>query len=315
LTKSEDHNPELLNPEPETPNLKMPQKPHQKPPWLKKRLPTGPDFEKVKELIAKDRLHTVCQEARCPNIWECFSQQTATFLIMGSRCTRNCRFCAVEQGPLEPPDPAEPVLVASAARQMRLKYVVITSVTRDDLPDGGAVFFAKTIDEIHRQIPDALVEVLIPDFQGDIEALQTVLDARPDVLNHNIETVPRLYPIVRPQADYRRSLQLLNRVQKYASDLPTKSGLMLGLGETSAEIRATLKDLINAGCRILTLGQYLQPSTAHLPVKRFVPPAEFENWKHTALKMGFSEVASGPFVRSSYHAKELHQAMGSSISK
>jgi lipoic acid synthetase len=293
----------------------MAQKPHQKPHWLKKRLPTGPDFEKVKGLIEKDRLHTVCQEARCPNIWECFSQQTATFLIMGARCTRNCRFCSVEQGPLEPPDPAEPALVASAARQMGLKYVVITSVTRDDLPDGGAAFFAKTIDEIHRQIPDALVEVLIPDFQGDAEALQTVLNARPDVLNHNVETVPRLYPIVRPQANYRRSLQLLNRVRKYDPYLPTKSGLMLGLGESSAEIRSTLKDLRDVRCRILTLGQYLQPSKAHLPVKRFVPPAEFENWKHTAVKMGFSEVASGPFVRSSYHAKELHQAMGSITSK
>jgi lipoic acid synthetase len=287
----------------------------QKPSWLKKRLPTGRHFAKIKGLIENNRLHTVCQEARCPNIWECFSQQTATFLIMGARCTRNCRFCSVEQGPLEPPDPAEPALVASAARQMGLKYVVITSVTRDDLPDGGAAFFAKTIDEIHRQIPDALVEVLIPDFQGDAEALQTVLNARPDVLNHNVETVPRLYPIVRPQANYRRSLQLLNRVRKYDPYLPTKSGLMLGLGESSAEIRSTLKDLRDVRCRILTLGQYLQPSKAHLPVKRFVPPAEFENWKHTAVKMGFSEVASGPFVRSSYHAKELHQAMGSITSK
>lgn len=287
----------------------------QKPRWLKKRLPSGPNFEKIKGLIEKKRLHTVCQEARCPNIWECFSQQTATFLIMGSRCSRNCRFCSVEQGSLEPPDPAEPALVASAARQMGLKYVVITSVTRDDLSDGGATCFARTIDEIHRQIPQTLVEVLIPDFQGDAEALQTVLKARPDVLNHNIETVPRLYPTVRPQANYRRSLQLLNRVHKYDPDLPTKSGLMLGLGESAAEIRSTLKDLNDVRCRILTLGQYLQPSKAHLPVMRFVPPDEFENWKHIALKMGFAEVASGPFVRSSYHAKELHQAMRSMFAK
>jgi lipoyl synthase len=293
----------------------MNQKRHPKPHWLKKRLPTGPEFEKVKGLIDRDRLHTVCQEAKCPNIWECFSQQTATFLIMGSRCTRNCGFCSVEQGPLESPDPAEPARVAAAARRMGLKYVVITSVTRDDLADGGAIFFAKTIDEIHRQIPDALVEVLIPDFQGDAEALRKVLDARPDVLNHNIETVPRLYPRVRPQADYRRSLQLLRRVQKYDPCLPTKSGLMLGLGESSAEIRSTLKDLRDAHCRILTLGQYLQPSKAHLPVKRFVPPAEFESWEKTALKMGFSRVASGPFVRSSYHAKELHQAMECGITR
>jgi lipoic acid synthetase len=293
----------------------MPQQPHQKPRWLKKRLPTGPQYEKVKELIGKDRLHTVCQEAKCPNMWECFSQQTATFLIMGSRCTRNCRFCSISQGPAEPPDPAEPDRVAAAARQMGLSYVVITSVTRDDLTDGGAGFFAKTIEAVHRRIPSAKVEVLIPDFQGNAPALQTVLDAHPDVLNHNIETVPRLYPIVRPQARYRRSLQLLSRVQKYAPGLPIKSGLMLGLGESFEEIRSTLKDLIDAGCRILTLGQYLRPSKAHLPVKRFVPPAEFENWKHTALEMGFSEVASGPFVRSSYHARELYQAMGPIILK
>jgi lipoic acid synthetase len=291
----------------------MTQKHPPKPRWLKKRLPSGPDFEKLKGLIEKDRLHTVCREARCPNIWECFSQQTATFLIMGSRCTRNCRFCSIEPGPLESPDPDEPQRVAAAARRMELKYVVITSVTRDDLPDGGATFFARTIDEIHRQIPEALVEVLIPDFQGDAEALRKVLDARPDVLNHNIETVPRLYPLVRPQADYRRSLQLLRRVPKYDPGLPTKSGLMLGLGESAAEIRATLRDLRDAHCRILTLGQYLQPSRAHLPVSRFVPPAEFENWKNAALKMGFCKVASGPFVRSSYHAKELHQAVGCGI--
>ncbi len=293
----------------------MPQQPQQKPRWLKKRLPTGPAYEKVKELIGKDRLHTVCQEAKCPNMWECFSQQTATFLIMGSRCTRNCRFCSVAQGPVEPPDPAEPERVAAAARKMGLRYVVITSVTRDDLPDGGAAFFAATIQAVHRQIPSAKVEVLIPDFQGNAEALQAVLEAGPDVLNHNIETVPRLYELVRPQARYQRSLQLLSRVQKYAPGLPIKSGLMLGLGESSEEIRSTLKDLIGAGCRILTLGQYLQPSKAHLPVKRFVSPAEFENWKSTALEMGFCEVASGPFVRSSYHARELYQAVGPLILK
>jgi lipoic acid synthetase len=288
----------------------MPQHPHQKPPWLKKRLPTGPEYEKVKELVGRDRLHTVCQEAKCPNMWECFSQQTATFLIMGSRCTRDCRFCSVTQGPAAPPDPAEPERVAAAARQMGLSYVVITSVTRDDLPDGGAAFFAETIEAVHRRIPEAKVEVLIPDFQGQAEALQAVLKARPDVLNHNIETVPRLYATVRPQARYRRSLQLLSRVEKYAPGLPIKSGLMLGLGESSEEIRSTLKDLIDAGCRILTLGQYLQPSKAHLPVKRFVPPEEFEQWRQVAIEMGFSEVASGPFVRSSYHAKELYQAVG-----
>ena len=293
----------------------MPHQTPKKPRWLKKRLPTGPEYEKVKAVIGKDRLHTVCQEAKCPNMWECFSQQTATFLIMGSRCTRDCRFCSVAYGPTEPPDPAEPERVATAARQMGLRYVVITSVTRDDLPDGGAAFFAATIEAVHRQIPSAQVEVLIPDFQGNAEALQAVLDARPDVLNHNIETVPRLYTLVRPQARYKRSLQLLSRVQKYAPGLPIKSGIMLGLGESSEEIRSTLNDLIDAGCRILTLGQYLQPSKAHLPVKRFVTPEEFEQWRQIAIEIGFSEVASGPFVRSSYHAKELYQAVGPLILK
>ena len=293
----------------------MPVPPQPKPRWLKKRLPTGPEYEKIKELVGRDRLHTVCQEAKCPNMWECFSQQTATFLIMGSRCTRDCRFCSVAQGPVAPPDPAEPERMAAAARQMGLGYVVITSVTRDDLVDGGAAFFAETIEAVHRRIPAAKVEVLVPDFQGRAEALQAVLDARPDVLNHNIETVPRLYATVRPQASYRRSLQLLSRVKEYAPGLPIKSGLMLGLGESSEEVRATLKDLIDAGCRILTLGQYLQPSKAHLPVERFVPPEEFEKWRQVAIEIGFSEVASGPFVRSSYHAKELYQAVGPLILK
>jgi lipoic acid synthetase len=278
-----------------------------KPDWLRQRLPAGPDFEKIKGMIRKDRLHTVCQEAGCPNIWECFSHHTATFLILGSRCTRNCRFCAVTEGPLEPPDPEEPARVASVARQMGLKYVVVTSVTRDDLPDGGAGIFAETIEKIRQEIQDVCIEVLIPDFQGSRQALQTVLNAHPDVLNHNIETVPRLYPEVRPQADYRRSLTLIKHAREYDPALLTKSGLMLGLGEYRAEIRRTLEDMLKAGCRMLTLGQYLQPSEDHLPVKRYVPPEEFEEWRKTALQMGFAEVASGPFVRSSYHAGELFQ--------
>ncbi len=293
----------------------MTQQPQKKPRWLKKRLPTGPTFENVKNLIGKDHLHTVCQEARCPNIWECFSQQTATFLIMGSRCTRDCRFCSVVQGPTGPPDPHEPARVAAAARQMALKYIVITSVTRDDLSDGGASFFANTIGEVRRQIPGAVIEVLIPDFQGDADALETVLKAHPDVLNHNMETVPRLYPIVRPQARYGRSLQLLERAHNFNPHIPTKSGLMLGLGESSTEIRSTLKDLLKVGCGILTLGQYLQPSKKHLPVKRFIPPEVFEQWRQIANEMGFAEVASGPFVRSSYHAKELYQAVGPLVIK
>jgi len=278
-----------------------------KPPWLKRNLPTGSTYESLRALLKKGRLHTVCQEAKCPNIWECFSRHTATFLIMGSQCTRNCRFCAVEHGPIDPPDPEEPARVAKAAQSMKLHYIVITSVTRDDLPDGGAALFAETIKEIHKKIPDVFVEVLIPDFQGNADALHTVVKARPDVLNHNLETVARLYPQVRPEAVYHRSLELLKRVQFYDSSIPTKSGLMLGLGETSEEIQETLKDLLEVGCSILTLGQYLQPSSAHLPVKRFVHPEEFDSRRESALSMGFSEVASGPFVRSSYRARELYE--------
>jgi lipoic acid synthetase len=279
-----------------------------KPPWLTRRLPSGPEYEKIRGLMKRGRLHTVCQEAKCPNIWECFSNRTATFLILGDRCTRNCRFCAVAHNPVEPPDPAEPMRVAQSVEKLGLAYVVVTSVTRDDLPDGGAGHFAKTIREIHRRIPEAVIEVLIPDFKGDAEALRTVLEARPQVLNHNIETVPRLYTAVRTGAVYTRSLELLGRVRTIDASIPTKSGLMLGLGETTAEIRQTLQDLLDAECRMLTMGQYLQPSKDHLPVARFVPPAEFDQWQKTAFQMGFSEVASGPFVRSSYHAKELFNA-------
>ena len=279
-----------------------------KPPWLTRRLPSGPEYEKMRGLMNRGRLHTVCQEAKCPNIWECFSNRTATFLILGDRCTRNCRFCAVAHNPVEPPDPAEPMRVAQSVEKLGLAYVVVTSVTRDDLPDGGAGHFAKTIREIHRRIPEAVIEVLIPDFKGDAEALRTVLEAQPQVLNHNIETVPRLYAAVRPGAVYARSLELLARVRTIDASISTKSGLMLGLGETTAEIRQTLQDLLDAECRMLTMGQYLQPSKNHLPVARFVPPAEFGQWQKTAFQMGFGEVASGPFVRSSYHAKELFNA-------
>jgi lipoic acid synthetase len=284
--------------------------PHRKPRWLSRRLPTAPEYEEVRSLIRKGGLHTVCEEAKCPNQFECFSRRTATFLILGSRCTRNCRFCNVAHGPTGPPDPEEPRRVADAAQRMGLRYVVVTSVTRDDLPDGGAGLFAETISEIRRRVPSALVEVLIPDFEGSASALQTVLDARPNVLNHNIETVPRLYPQVRPQAVYERSLALLGRAAAAAPDIPTKSGIMLGLGETESEVRKTLGDLRTAGCRFVTIGQYLQPSPHHLPVDRFVPPEEFDAWRERALAMGFSEAASGPFVRSSYHAKDLYQASG-----
>lgn len=278
-----------------------------KPSWLKRRLPSGPAYEGVRRLISQRQLHTVCQEARCPNIWECFSRRTATFLILGSNCTRSCRFCAVSSGSPTPLDPEEPERVAEAAEKMKLNYVVVTSVTRDDLADGGADHFAATIAAIRIKIPEAMIEVLIPDFQGNPEALQSVVTAAPDVLNHNLETVPRLYPKVRPQAVYLRSLELLKRAKTWSADLQTKSGLMLGLGESREEIQRTLKDLLNAGCNMLTLGQYLQPTANHLPVQRFIPPEEFDDWKQDALQMGFTQVASGPLVRSSYHAKELFE--------
>ncbi len=280
---------------------------NRKPRWLTRRLPTGPVYDNLRAFLRDRRLHTVCQEARCPNVWECFAQGTATFLILGSNCTRSCRFCAVGRGPTAPPDPEEPARVAEAAVAMGLSYVVVTSVTRDDLPDGGAEHFARTIREIRRRLTEARVEVLVPDFGGDPDALLTVLAARPDVLNHNLETVPRLYPVVRPEADYHRSLALLGRIKRFTLSVPSKSGLMLGLGESAEEVEETLRDLLGVGCRILTLGQYLQPTGAHLPVARFLPPEEFSSWRKKALRMGFSRVASGPFVRSSYHARELYQ--------
>jgi len=276
-----------------------------KPKWIRRKLPSGPEYEAIRSMLRDGKLHTVCQEAQCPNIWECFSCGTATFLILGSRCTRNCRFCAVEQGPLGPPEPEEPGRVAEAAEKMGLQYIVVTSVTRDDLPDGGATQFAESIREIRKRIPVARVEVLIPDFQGDPEALKIVLNAGPDVLNHNMETVSRLYDRVRPQADYRRSLKLLRTSLELAPAIPTKSGIMLGLGEANAEIREVLSDLRTAGCRMLTLGQYLQPTRDHLPVERYVEPEEFDQWREVALNMGFTEVSSGPLVRSSYHAQDL----------
>lgn len=280
-----------------------------KPPWLRRPLFVEPTYEKINGLLSKGRLHTVCQEAKCPNLWECFSKGTATFLIMGSRCTRACRFCAVTHGPLTLPDPEEAIRIAEAVQTMGLQYVVITSVTRDDLPDGGARFFAESIKKIRKTTPEVRVEVLVPDFQGNAEALQVVVEARPDILDHNLETVPRLYPSVRPQAGYQRSLELLERIKRYDTTILTKSGLMLGLGEYPEEIHETLCDLLDTGCSILTLGQYLQPTREHLPVTRFIHPEEFESWRHVALTMGFSEVVSGPFVRSSYHAKEVYQSM------
>ena len=285
-----------------TPRLKL-----QKPPWLKRRIPSGATYQEIRGLIQETHLHTVCQEACCPNLGECFSQGTATFLILGDRCTRNCRFCAVAHGPKDPPDPTEPLRVAEAIGHMKLRYAVVTSVTRDDLPDGGASIFAEAIRRIREKRPETKVEVLIPDFCGDHQSLKTVLAARPDVLNHNVETVPRLYASVRPQAVYQRSIDLLKNAHRLDPSIPAKSGLMLGLGERPEEVEQVLNDLLEAGCRILTLGQYLQPSADHLPVERFVTPEEFEELRKKALEMGFREVASGPFVRSSYHAQELFE--------
>ena len=282
-----------------------------KPPWLKRRILSGAAYQEIRGLLQKTHLHTVCQEACCPNLGECFSQGTATFLILGDRCTRNCRFCAVAHGPAEPPDPEEPLRVAKAVDHMKLRYAVVTSVTRDDLKDGGAFVFAETIRKIREKTPGTKVEVLIPDFRGDLQSLKTVLEARPDVLNHNVETVPRLYASVRPGAVYQRSIDLLRSAHQIDPSIPTKSGLMLGLGERPEEVQHVLADLLAAGCRILTLGQYLQPSAQHLPVERYVSPQEFEGWRKKALDMGFREVASGPFVRSSYHAHETYQAMSS----
>lgn len=276
-----------------------------KPAWLRRKLPSGPQYEKIRAMIGQGHLHTVCQEANCPNQFECFSSRTATFLILGATCTRNCRFCNIEGGHPAPIDPDEPRRVAEAAAKMNLRYVVVTSVTRDDVADGGSAHFAATIHALREKIAGVQVEVLIPDFQGSRLALQTVLAARPDVLNHNMETVRRLYADVRPQADYERSLELLARVKQIDPAIPAKSGIMLGLGETEAEVRQVISDIYATGCRMLTIGQYLQPTPEHLPVVEFIPPVAFDDWYRFARQMGFEKVASGPFVRSSYHAGNL----------
>lgn len=276
-----------------------------KPPWLKKRIPPYGDLLKVKTLLEEAGLHTVCEEARCPNLGECFSQGTATFLILGDVCTRDCGFCAVHHGLPSPPAEDEPRRISRAVLDMGLRYVVITSVTRDDLPDGGASLFARTIGAIREQDQKTKIEVLIPDFRGDVSSLETVLRAFPDVLNHNIETIRRLYSEVRPQADYKRSLGLLKKAKGICPQIPTKSGFMLGLGETLQEVIDLMEDLRKADCDFLTIGQYLRPRSDRLPVVRFIPPEEFEEYKRTAKSMGFKAVASGPFVRSSYHASQM----------
>jgi lipoyl synthase len=280
-----------------------------KPDWLKVRLKMGDDFMSVRRMINGLNLHTVCEEAKCPNIYECWSNRTATFMIAGDVCTRRCGFCAVSKGEPKPLDPGEPLHVAEAVLKLDLRHAVITAVNRDDRADGGASHFAETIREVRKLNPECKVEVLIPDFEGKTEALEIVLDAAPDVLNHNTETVPRLYHRVRPYARYREwTLTLLANAAKRRDleqrGMLTKSGLMVGLGESLDEVIATMNDLREADCDILTLGQYLQPAVKRLPVERFYTPEEFANLKRIGLEMGFRYVESGPLVRSSYHAHE-----------
>ncbi|MCK5312534.1 MAG: lipoyl synthase [Desulfobacteraceae bacterium] len=277
-----------------------------KPSWLKRNLPKSAGFEKVRNILNKENLNTVCQSANCPNKWECFCSGTSTFMILGNQCTRNCKFCNIESKAPSIPDPDEPLRVANAVKKLNLNYIVITSVTRDDLPDGGAAHFAQTICQIREKMGlKSKIEVLIPDFKGNKKALKTVLDAKPDVLNHNIETVPSLYKIARPEADYNQSLTLFSNSLKIDGSIPVKSGIMVGLGETYNELSDTLNDLYKSGCSMLTIGQYLQPSKEHLSVKKYYSPEEFEELEKLAKKIGFAEVASGAFVRSSYKAEEL----------
>ena len=274
-----------------------------KPIWLKRSVGCGPVFQDVAAVLARGRLNTVCQEARCPNLGDCYSRGTATFLILGGNCTRACRFCAISHEPPMPPEPDEPSRVAEAVRTLSLNYVVVTSVTRDDLPDGGAGVFAETVRAIRTACPETVVEVLIPDFRGDPAAIQAVCEAAPAVIGHNLETVPRLYPHIRPGADYDRSLDLLERVTAIDPRIRAKTGLMLGLGETREELLAVFRDLRDHGCGFLTLGQYLQPRKECEPVAQYIPPEEFDDLSRAAREMGFSHVESGPFVRSSYHAE------------
>jgi lipoic acid synthetase len=272
------------------------------PPWLKVRAPGGPSYLETRATVQALGLHTVCEEAHCPNIGECWSHRTATVMLLGDTCTRNCAFCAVSHGRPKPVDAAEPTRVAEAVARLGLQHVVVTSVNRDDLPDGGAAHFARTAEAIKARVPGARVEVLVPDFQGNAEAVRTVVASPIDILNHNVETVPRLYKRVRPGAQYARSLALLAEARRARADCLTKAGLMLGLGETSDEIVRVFRDLRDVDCDILTLGQYLRPSRDHLPVERYLPPEEFADLRARALELGFRHVESGPLVRSSYHA-------------
>jgi len=274
-----------------------------KPSWLKVRLKQGPNFQEVKQLVQDNRLHTICESAQCPNIWECWEQRTATFMILGEICTRSCGFCAVKTGrPEQGLDWNEPERVAQAVEKLGLRFVVITSVNRDERPDGGAPIFAETIRAIRRRCPKVGVEVLIPDFKGSESALCTVLDARPELLNHNLETVPALYQLVRPQARYDQSLELLGRAKAYGAK--TKTGIMVGLGETAASVHRLMQDVAAVNCDIFTVGQYLQPTKKHLPVQKHYHPDEFDHFKRLGEEAGIPHVESGPLVRSSYHAAD-----------
>jgi len=273
--------------------------------WLRRKLPDQKVLEQMDSLLRELNLHTVCDSALCPNRGECYKNGTATFMILGNVCTRNCRFCAVKKGVPLPVDSEEPYHIAQAAKRLNLKHIVITSVTRDDLPDGGAGHFAKTIIEIRKLLPESSVEVLVPDFNGSWEALQKIIDVQPEVINHNIETVPRLYPLVRPKAVYKLSLKLLRQVKIRNKNIVSKSGIMVGLGEEKEEVIQAMKDLRQVNCDVLTIGQYLRPSPHHLEVQEYIHPDKFEEYRKIGMSLGFKYVASAPLVRSSYHAGEI----------
>ena len=276
------------------------------PTWLKVKMPSGQNYSKLQNLIKTQGLHTVCEEARCPNIGECWEKETATFMILGDICTRACTYCAVTTGRPTNLDLEEPRRLANTVKILDLRYAVITSVNRDDLPDGGAYIFAQCIKQIKKKVPTCKVEVLTPDFQGDWESLKVVTDANPETFNHNIETVKRIFPRVRAKGDYELSLRLLDKVKDLMPDGVTKSGMMVGLGETKTEIIATMEDLLQNRCDLLTIGQYLRPSQKHAPISKWYTPEEFADLGKIGMEMGFKHVASGPLVRSSYHAEEQH---------
>ena len=301
------------------PDLASAPVPVRKPEWLRMKRQGGEDYNDVKRLLRTSSLNTVCESANCPNMGECFNSRTATFMLLGEICTRHCTFCNIPGGRVAAIDPDEPRRVAEAVRELSLKFAVVTSVNRDDLPDGGAAHFASTIRQVRRLNPGCGVEVLIPDFLGDPVALETVLTAAPEVLNHNLETVPRLYKAMRPQADYRRSLQVLKRSRQWAdafgADIRVKTGIMVGVGETRDEVVDLMKDAADHGIRIMTIGQYLQPSLKHHPVLRYVEPAEFDELAEVGRELGIEWVESGPMVRSSYHAREQSAALAPSPSR